>query len=182
MNALHMAPPLLGAPAGGAANIQFILVRGATGDVTSAVVAFDVSFRFPNEQFVTAVEICEAAAGETGAVAIDAGITRALRIRRNGKFIRQLEITDPTGIATVEAIIANPAGYYVIVLTKERPSGAMRGQLESTTQVLDAIAALDAKLDGIKAETDKIAGLEAKLDELETLLRQMARTMGLVLD
>jgi hypothetical protein len=54
--------------------------------------------------------------------------------------------------------------------------------LESTTQTLDAIEALDAKVDGIKAETDKIAALEAKIDALAAMIRLMARYQGVSVD
>ena len=181
MSSLYISPRPPGASVSGTGTISLIVLRDATGAITSALVDSRANVQLGQQSTVTAVEICEGSAGETGAVVIDVGPRRPVDLRQ-GNIRRTVEINDATGLATVEAILADPGGYYMLVRTQRRQSGAMRGQLESTTQTLDAIEALDAKVDEIKAETDKIAALEAKIDALETMLRLLARYQGLSVD
>ena len=181
MSSLYISPRPPGPSVAGTGTINFIVQRDATGAMTSAVVDSRANVQLGQESTVIAIEICEGLAGETGAVAVAVGPPRPVNLRQ-GNIRRTVEINDATGLAAVEAILANPGGYYMIVRTQARQSGAMRGQLESTTQTLDAIEALDAKVDGIKAETDKIAALEAKIDALEAMIRLMARYQGVSVD
>lgn len=181
MSSLYLSPRPPGPSVAGTGTISFIVQRDATGVVTSAVVDSRANVQLGQQSTVVAVEICEGSAGETGAVVLDVGPPNPVSMRQ-GNIRRTVEVTDATGLAAVEAILANPGGYYMIVRTQARQSGAMRGQLESTTQTLDAIEALDAKVDGIKAETDKIAALEAKIDALAAMIRLMARYQGVSVD
>lgn len=102
---------------------QAVGPRGAAGGVG------DLTFT------VTGTKLCWRFAGVRG---IDTPLRAAVRrgrVHGTGPLVLALGATFHSkrcitaAISKVEPIVENPTGYYVVVSTKKRPAGAVRGQL-----------------------------------------------------
>jgi hypothetical protein len=135
MDPANEAPAVAGLDASGAALIRVSVNRDTTGTITSGVVAFDITYRFPGSVTIVGLHIHSAPAGVSGPVVISSGITSANSIANasgRGNLFRVAEIpgTDTAGIAALTGLMADPTGYYVNIHTTVNPGGAMRGQLD----------------------------------------------------
>lgn len=119
------------ANASGTATITFNnLTYRSSGEVEAGTVDFQVSLSgFPVATQVTGAHVHQGAPGIAGAIVIDTGLAAAggmTLVTGSGTISR-------TGIAVdgdiVDALIANPAGYYFNVHTTANTGGAIRGQL-----------------------------------------------------
>lgn len=79
-------------------------------------ICYDLDYDGP--QLPTMAHIHQGAPGTVGPVTVD------LRIQAHG-----LDACIPADGPTLSAIIANPAGYYTDIHTRDHPGGAVRGQL-----------------------------------------------------
>jgi len=97
---------------------------GASGFATLVIDGTTVSYNllFSGVDSPTAAHIHMGAAGATGGVVVD------LAPSFTGGFAAGSVTTDQD---TVDAIVADPAGYYVQVHSGDFPDGALRGQLET---------------------------------------------------
>jgi len=132
LSAANEVPPISNAEAGatGTGVITFHVTRDAEGNVTAATVDFDVTMEnFPPGSTARLAHIHTAAAGATGPVLIDTGLSPAAPV----------DMPDGTGafsfagvmvsVGDMNAILANPPGYYLNVHSVLNGSGAIRGQL-----------------------------------------------------
>lgn len=98
---------------------------------------------------ITAAHIHQGAAGTTGSVVVNFNATFV-----NGSASGSVTASQ----ATVDAILANPAGYYVNVHTQAFPNGAVRGQLgagaSEETVLYFPVAAAIAGVGGSNFRTD----------------------------
>jgi hypothetical protein len=124
-------PPVSNSEAGGSAtaDITFRLTQDTGGAVSAASMDVTVTATgFPSGTALTRAHIHPGGAGINGGVFVNVGIADGeIRFASgSGAFTR-------TGIAlTVEqanAIVANPAGFYLNIHTASNPDGAARGQL-----------------------------------------------------
>jgi len=108
----------------------FTVNRDATGAITSATVQIDASFTLPAPTTVVAGHFHEGAAGTNGGVRIDFGVgSSPLNFATGtGTFSKLVTITG-TGLAALERLIANPAGFYINFHSTVNPAGVVRGQL-----------------------------------------------------
>lgn len=117
----------------GAATITVVPVRDATGTITGGT--FDFNFQlvgFPPDSRAILAHIHTGAAGVNGPVFVDTGLTpaTAVPIQANGTATFNTTGLSPANAgAAINAIAANPAGYYFNVHTPLNPAGAVRGQL-----------------------------------------------------
>lgn len=150
----------------GEAIVEFILQRDASGAIQSAVVDFRINYTLGQEETLTNMHIHRGAEGVSGPVVVPTVFGTAFSASGSGSFFRVGNVSDATGIATLEAIMANPSGYYVNIHSRSRPAGIMRGQLEPDNPAIGAVRAVEAKLD-------------AKLETIMTMLRNIALVHGL---
>jgi hypothetical protein len=163
----ELPPVAAGTLAMGEAVVEFILQKSAGGTIQSAVVDFRINYVLGQEETLTNMHIHRGAEGVSGPVVIPTAFGAAFAAGAGaGSFLRSGAVSDPTGIATLEAIMANPSGYYVNIHTRSHPAGIMRGQLEPDNAAVLAVRDAQAKLD-------------AKLETLMTMMRQLALVHGL---
>jgi hypothetical protein len=80
----------------------------------------------------------------------------------NLKVWRQMIVTDPSQVAAVGRILANPAGFYVNIHSTSHRPGLFRGQLELS-------------------DTARFDGLSQQISALSQLVRSLAFRLGIVL-
>jgi hypothetical protein len=123
-------PPVADSMASAAAVFTLHSLRNAAGDVVASTAVFNVSPAFPAETQFTGLHIHEAVAGQNGPVRIDSGLREAVTSAtgmNNLYFISP--ITAAAGLTAVNALVQNPAGFYLNLHTAATPSGAVRAQL-----------------------------------------------------
>lgn len=113
------------------------LVRNADADaeIDSGEVIFFCRYRFTGAVTLSGLHIHVGAAGTNGAVVVNSGLVSQVDPDGVGVLAFAVPTTDGT---TLEAILANPEGYYVNLHTTSdpgntasgHPDGAMRGQLK----------------------------------------------------
>jgi hypothetical protein len=151
----------------GNATIQVHPTWDATGNLTQAIVDFRIDYNFAGAETINAFHIHKAPAGVSGPVVIDPRFSPPMPVTGAGSVFRQVTLTAPADLTTVKDLLANPAGFYANVHTPTSPAGAIRGQL--TPDVAGTVAADSAKLDAMKMQ----------LDQVQQMLRDMARVLGL---
>jgi hypothetical protein len=124
-------PPIANEEAGGsaAATITFDLTKDSAGYVTTASMNVSLTATgFPNGTALTKAHIHPGAAGANGGVFVNVGLADG-------------EVTFPSGsgsftkrgialtVDQANAILANPAGFYLNIHTARNPDGVARGQL-----------------------------------------------------
>jgi hypothetical protein len=136
--ASNEVPPITNAESGarGDVRITFNLTRDATNAITGGTATFVVNLNsFPAGSTWTLAHIHEGAAGVAGGVRVNTDLSPSTAIALpNGTVSNQTFSNKPIGSGTsdpalINAILANPAGYYFNVHTTLNPSGAVRGQL-----------------------------------------------------
>lgn len=117
------------AAATGTATITLNVTKDAAGNVTAATADFSVTLAgFPANTTLTGAHIHTGAAGATGGVLVNTGLTNGEIVLATGTGgINKSGITvDP---AVAQAIINGPSGYYFNVHTTLNSGGAIRAQL-----------------------------------------------------
>ncbi len=165
----ELPPVAAGTLAMGEAVVEFILQKSAAGTIQSAVVDFRINYVLGQEETLTNMHIHRGAEGVSGPVVVPPVFGPAFAAGPGaGAFFRTGVVSDPSGIATLEAIMANPSGYYVNIHTRSHPAGLLRGQLEPDNAALLTVRAAEARLD-------------AKLETVMTMIRQLSLVHGLKL-
>jgi hypothetical protein len=135
--AANEVPPITNADANarGNATITFNLTRDSAGTITAASVNYVYSLSgFPAGTTIRATHIHEGGPAIAGGVKIDSGLTAANAITLNDGTANNITFNNLTnfgadGLGLINAIIANPNGYYFNVHSALNPGGAVRGQL-----------------------------------------------------
>jgi hypothetical protein len=132
LSATNEVPPITNAEAGatGSATITLHVTRDAAGTVTASTVDFAVTMAgFPAGSTARLAHIHTGAAGVAGPVLIDTGLSAATAVAMpagTGSFT----FTGVTVSAeSTNAVLSNPAGFYLNVHTVLNGAGAIRGQL-----------------------------------------------------
>jgi hypothetical protein len=124
-------PPITNAEnvGSGTATIVFNVTKDSSGNVSTASVQFTASvFGFPPNTVVTIAHIHQGVTGVSGGIKITAVGTAGTVTLTNGSGTFTAT-TSNADAATVQAILANPSGYYFNIHTTVNPAGVMRGQL-----------------------------------------------------
>jgi hypothetical protein len=114
----------------GTATITFDVVKDANGNVTSGTATFVVNLTgFPAGTTVNIAHIHQAASGVAGAIVFNTTLAPgdAPLVNGAGSFVKAG--IAPQDVATFNAILNNPAGFYFNVHTALNPGGVARGQL-----------------------------------------------------
>jgi hypothetical protein len=135
------------------------LIRDNDGNLTRAYVDFLVNFHTAEERIFTAMHIHRGGAHVSGPVVLDSVFGERVTVTGDGRIWRQVTVESASGLETVEAILANHAGYYLNLHTTTHGPGIFRGQLEPV-------------------ELASIKGLEAKVDALTRSLADMQRVIN----
>jgi hypothetical protein len=133
LSAANEVPPITNADANarGTATITFNVTRDSAGAITGGTVAFNYSVSgFPAGSTIRAAHIHEGASGVAGGIRVDTGLTaaNAVALAADGTGTITANQGSPD-VATLQAIVANPASYYFNVHSALNPGGAIRGQL-----------------------------------------------------
>jgi hypothetical protein len=124
------------------------------------------------EQNLVNMHIHRGAAGVGGPVVIDSVFGSPIPVEAGGtaRIIRQFIVAadNANGIETIEALLANPEGYYVNVHSSAHPPGVARGQLHpvdlaATLGVSDQVTALQADVDALQAQLTTMQNLLNRL-------------------
>jgi len=151
-------PPVEGLDAAGSGSILILASRDEQGAVTGGTVSFDVSYSFPGPVTLTGLHIHPAPAGTNGPVAINTTLrsTDADAIDvTSGVVRRRIEVTSGPALDALRLIYSQPSEAYLNIHTTANTSGALRGQLQATSETSFQLAMSPAN------EVPPIEGLEA---------------------
>ena len=116
--------------ASGTATITFNVTRDAANAITAgtATMQFSVSGLTPTSNIILA-HIHTGASGVAGGVLVNTGLSAATGIPTPAGTASFTSPAVSVEAATINSIVANPAGFYFNVHTTLNPSGVVRGQL-----------------------------------------------------
>jgi hypothetical protein len=164
--------PISVSMASGSSLVRIHIRRSDTGEFLEAAVDFDTTLSVVQEQNLVNMHIHRGAAGVGGPVVIDSVFGSPIPVEAGGtaRIIRQFIVAadNTAGIATIEALLENPEGYYVNVHSSAHPPGVARGQLHP----VDLSATLGVG--------DQVADLQATVDALQTQLTAMQNLLNRV--
>jgi hypothetical protein len=164
--------PISVSMASGASLVRIHIRRSDTGEFMQAAVDFDTTLTVVQEQNLVNMHIHRGAAGVGGPVVIDSVFGSPVPVEAGGtaRIIRQFIVAadNANGIETIEALLANPEGYYVNVHSSAHPPGVARGQLHpvdlaATLGVSDQVTALQADVDALQAQLTTMQNLLNRL-------------------
>ena len=169
-------PPVETVDAGGTALVLIHMTRNTDGDLTQAVVDFHIDVNTEASVTATAMHIHRGVRGVNGPVVIDSIFGSPIELTPGSRrLFRQNVVTSETGLAVVEALLAEPHRYYVNMHSTANPSGFIRGQLEPT----DASAISDL-MEEIEALHEENAELAEAIDKVNQTIARIARRVGVV--
>jgi hypothetical protein len=124
-------PPIANEEAGGSASatITFDVTRDSAGYVTAASMNVSLTATgFPNGTALTTAHIHPGAVGANGGVFVNVGLANGEVTfpSGSGSFTKRGIVVTPD---QANAILANPAGFYLNIHTARNPDGVARGQL-----------------------------------------------------
>jgi hypothetical protein len=169
-------PPISGVGANGSATVLVHTTRDSDGDLTQAVVDFHIVFSNEANINIFAMHIHRGVRGVNGPVVIDSNFGTAIDFTPGTRSLfRQNVVTSTDGLATVESLLANPAGFYVNMHSSVNRGGVVRGQLARTDGA--AISDLQSQVDDLQTSN---AALAETLAKVQQNLARMARRLGVV--
>ena len=156
--------------ASGTGSISIVVNRVADGpdadldaDIDSAIVDFRVNFNLGQAETLTGMHIHRGAAGVSGPIVIDSGLSSTPGQSGSGVLFRQVRLTSAAQLAIVQEIINNPGRFYLNVHTSTSPSGIMRGQLQQSQNRIET----------------QISNLEESISFIRTVVASIAQRMGI---
>ena len=169
-------PPITGVGANGSATVLVHTTRNSSGALTQAVVDFHIVFNTEANINIFAMHIHRGARGVNGPVVIDSNFGTAIDFTRGSyNLFRQNVVTSTDGLAVVESLLANPAGFYVNMHSSVNRGGVVRGQLTRTDA--SAISDLQSQVEDLQEANEDLAETLAKA---QTNLARIARRLGVV--
>ena len=170
-------PPIEGVDAGGNAVVLIHMTRNSAGALTRAVVDFHIDLNTNGAETFRAMHIHRGARGANGGVVIDSNFGTPIDAAAGSqlRLTRQNIVDDADGLAVVEEVLANPAGFYVNLHSASNPGGIVRGQLMPSDAA--AISGLQSQIDGLAAANAEMA---EELAAIKETLSRTARRLGVV--
>ncbi len=123
----------------GSGTVWIHVVKDSSGNITSGSVDFSADYNFQVAVTITGMHIHQGTASVAGPVVVSSGLggtnTIAVAAPGTGSVFEQAPFggAAAVSVATIQGILANPAGYYLNIHTTDNPGGAMRGQLMPAT-------------------------------------------------
>ena len=130
-------PPVAGLDAKGSGSLYILATRNAAGSIAAGTVMFDISYMFPGMASFTGLHIHSGIAGVSGPVVISSGLSAADNEGSEsgtGTISRKVEVTSGTALETLNSLFSDPSGFYLNLHTTVNPGGAIRGQLQATSE------------------------------------------------
>jgi hypothetical protein len=127
----QVVPRVKGLRAEATGSVTLDLTRDSSGAVTGGNVVFYVNYRFPGSVTITGVALHQGARGTNGPVALDAAVGTITDPDGRGNVTK---VVSGASASLLQALLANPHGYYVDVTTSANTGGALRDQLGSPQQ------------------------------------------------
>ena len=135
MNAASEVPPVTNAESTATGNATITITP--TRDTSNAITGGTATFQFTvsgltNTSNITLAHIHTGAAGVAGGVLVNTGLSAATSIPTPAGSAG-FQSASPVNVdaATINSIVANPAGFYFNVHTSLNPGGVVRGQLRA---------------------------------------------------
>jgi uncharacterized protein (TIGR03437 family) len=133
-------PPVTGFDTSGLGTLIAHAVRDSSGKIISGSVDFWVDYKYPQALTATGLHIHNGAAGVSGPVTINTGLSAANNYNDAtgvGRIERQAQVlpTDAAALATLQGLFDNPTGFYVNMHSTEYPGGFIRAQLQRASVV-----------------------------------------------
>src|SRR5262245_33249715 len=114
----------------GTVTITMHNTKDAAGNITASTADFTFTLQgFPAGTVLTAAHIHPGASGVNGSPAWNLALVSGANVLANGGITLTVNGATPTDVATAQAILNNPAGFYFNVHTTLNTGGAARGQL-----------------------------------------------------
>jgi hypothetical protein len=169
-------PPISGVAINGTALVLVHTTRNADGDLTQAVVDFHIDFNTEQPQTIFAMHIHRGVRGVNGPVVIDSIFGPAIDFTPGAhRVFRQNVVTSEEGLATVEAVLENPARYYVNMHSNTFRGGIIRGQLELSNA--SQFTSLQERIDTLEESNE---ALTETVDQIQQTVGRIARRLGVV--
>ena len=141
-------PAVTNLNAKGVADVTVSVTRDASGQISSGTVDVLARVTFPAAATGIGLGIWAGNPGQTGVLTFNTGLSAKSpdSIQANGDSIHlavQVTPDNTSAVAALRNLYANPAQYYVNVLTSANPNGAMRGALQRA-QIVTLMALLSS--------------------------------------
>jgi hypothetical protein len=127
----EVVPPVLGLRASASGNLTLDLSRDTSGTVTGGSVVFYLNYDFPSAVTITNLALYQGARGSNGAVVLDANVGTLTDNDGGGNLTKVVTGVSPS---LLQALLADPHGYYVQLTTSANANGALRDQLENPSK------------------------------------------------
>lgn len=162
MSPLNEVPAITTLDASGVSHVRVITTRNASGAIDSAQMLFDVNYRFPEPVTFTGLHIHTGAAGANGSVIFNTGIgsgAASVPSTANGsgnlQFPVEVNLTRQAEVDALNALLVNPAAFYINLHTTANPGGVIRSQMMPTDTMRFRVEMLPSN------EVPPVAGLDA---------------------
>ncbi len=151
MSPANETPPITGTTASALAKISLYSIRNADGTTAAGTAIFDVNYRgFPAGTTFTGLHIHDGAAGVSGPVTINTGLSGATPVvsdTGSGNIYRTVTVSASAPLATLVSISRNPESAYVNLHTTVYPGGLVRSQLAAANTTVPSIGAVTSNPD-----------------------------------
>ena len=131
-------PPIAGLDADGSATAEIVYTRDANGVIDTAMVRYDVDYAFPGAVTLTGLHIHPGAAGTNGPARLNTPLTSTNTVVDSdgeGNLSYVVDVTSDNDMSALNGLLSNPSGAYLNLHTTDNPGGAIRGQLQRTTEI-----------------------------------------------
>lgn len=166
LSPLSLVPPLEDRTESGTAEVEITLLQSTTG--ASGVVNFDITLENAQSDAFTGFAIHEGITGLNGPEVIQATLTSDGETPPGNTISGQIAVSNQTQLESLQALIQNPAGFYVILTSTDNPAGLLRGQL--------AAGNVGGEIDSL---SDKLDNVQEQLDVIQRMVRSIGRVLGI---
>jgi len=128
LNTNEVVPRVSGLRASADGNLTFDVSRDSFGAITGGNAVFYLNYRFPAAVTLTGLTLNQGNRGANGSVVLDSGIGTVVDADGSGNLTK---VVSGVSASVLQAVLANPHGYYVTLNTSANTSGALRDQLEN---------------------------------------------------
>ncbi len=120
----HEVVPAVTTTGRAAGSLTLDVTRDSTGAITGANVVFYVNYRFDGPVTITGLTLNQGVHGSSGPVVLDSGTGTIVDSDGSGNITK---VVNGVGGTLVQALLANPHGYYVQLTTAD---GGLRAQIQ----------------------------------------------------
>jgi hypothetical protein len=131
----NLAPPVLDLQAG-AASLLTLDLRLTGERIAAGSAVFEIEYRFPASVTINGLHVHEGAAGVAGPVVLSSGLTATTDTDGRGRLVFKVPATSVAEIGIMQAILDDPARFFIDLHTGAYPEGALRGPLHRGTPLL----------------------------------------------